>query len=381
MRLPSARTLAIYAIPAAVTTVWLVAVLAAGELGRAMGHWEAAVTMVFGSFLAGSSPEGGGAVAFPVFTKVLHTPAEVARTFGLSIQAVGMTAASLAILLARRRVELRAVAVAAPAGAAGLLAGLLVLGEPDTAFWGFSIPPAYAKVTFTIVLAAMSFIMFVMLRSPEKGEDRCPVWSPRVWGGLAVAGAAGGVITSMTGTGVNVMLFLFVVVMAGLHPSVGIPTSILTMATVSVVGFAVLALLHGDFDIGFTAAGEVASAGGRPVNPPLPESEADLFGLWLAAVPVVVWGAPLGTWVVHLLREERVIAFVGLLALTEVVTTAVLLDDLWSDAALASYFVGGMIVAIAGIALLRRHRRAILDLPEPPSSGATTPESASRGRP
>lgn len=365
MRLPSRRTLAIYAIPTSVTLVWLIAVLATGELARAAGHWEAALTMVFGSFLAGSSPEGGGAVAFPIFTKVLHTPAEVARTFSLSIQAVGMTAASLVILLARRRVEFRAFAVATPFGVAGLLAGLLLFGDADTAFWQFSIPAAYAKVTFTIVLAAMSFIMFVMLRSPDKGEDRCPVWSPRVWGGLALAAAAGGVITSMTGTGVNVMLFLFVVAMAGLHPSVGIPTSILTMATISVVGLVVLSLLHGDFDISVNAAGEVAGAGGRAVQPPLPESEADLFGLWLAAVPVVVWGAPLGTWVVHLLREERVIAFVGVLAAVEVVTTAVLLDDLWSDVALASYFVGGMVVAIAGIALLRRYRRVILGLPAP----------------
>ena len=50
----------------------------------------------------------------------------------------------------------------------------------------------------------------------------------------------------------------------------------------------------------------------------------------------------------------------------------------WSDAALASYFVGGMIAAIGGIALLRRHRRAILGLPAAPSSGASTPGSASR---
>ena len=362
------RKVLIYAIPAAVTITWLVAVSAAGLWDRALSHWEAAVTMIFGSFLAGSSPEGGGAVAFPVFTKVLHTPAEVARTFSLAIQAVGMTVASLVILLARRTVELRAVAAAAPLGAVGLVGGLLAFGDPDTAFWAFTMPAAYAKVTFTITLAAMSFIMFVMLRAPDKGADRVPCWTPRIVAGLALAALFGGAVSSLTGTGVNVMLFLFIVVMAGLHPRVGIPTSILTMAAVSVVGFVVLVVLHGDFDLGFTSTGEVASAGGRPVEPPLAAGRADLFGLWLAAVPVVVWGAPLGTWVAQHLRESALIAFVAVLALTEVVTTALLVDGLRTDLALAVYFGVGCVTAIVGVALLRRYRRPILGLPPAESS-------------
>ncbi len=51
--------------------------------------------MVFGSFVAGSTAAGGGAVSFPVFTKLLHIPADEARTFGLLIQSVGMTMASV----------------------------------------------------------------------------------------------------------------------------------------------------------------------------------------------------------------------------------------------------------------------------------------------
>ncbi len=365
LRRLSWRTRLFYAIPLGVTLAWLAAVLATGELSRAASHWQASLTMIFGSFLAGSSPEGGGAVAFPVFTKVLHTPAEVARTFSLSIQAVGMSVASAAILLARRPIDVRAYAVAAPVGIVGLLAGLVLLGDPDTPFWSFRISASYAKVTFTIVLAAMSLIMFVMLRARDAGTDRRPRFSPRIVSGLALAALAGGVITSMTGTGVNVLLFLFVVVMAGLHPSIGVPTSILVMATVSVAGFLILVVAHGEFDIAFNAAGQVASVDGRALVPPLPAGEADLFGLWLASVPIVVWGAPLGTWVVSLLREEWLIAFIGVLALTEVVTTAFLLDDLWTNAALTGYFVGGMLVAMTGILLLRRFRRAILGLPEP----------------
>jgi uncharacterized membrane protein YfcA len=91
--------------------------------------------MVFGSFVAGSTPQGGGAVAFPVFTKVLEVPADVARTFSLSIQAVGMVVASIIIVLAERKIEIKPIVVSGSAGIVGFLATLFLLGEPDTLFW------------------------------------------------------------------------------------------------------------------------------------------------------------------------------------------------------------------------------------------------------
>ncbi|MGI9658648.1 MAG: sulfite exporter TauE/SafE family protein [Gaiellaceae bacterium] len=357
------RSAAVYCVPAAVTVGWLVAVLVADELGRVAEHWESTITMIFGSFLAGSSPEGGGAVAFPIFTKVLEAPAAVARTFSLSIQAVGMTVASIVILLARRTIEWRAFGVAVPLGIAGFFVGLFVLGDSRELFWGFRVSPAYAKVTFTVTLAAMAYLMFVMLRSEDKGADRCPIWNTRVTVGLAGAAFVGGAITSLTGTGVNVMLFLFIVLMAGLHPRVGVPTSILTMASLSIVGFVALSLLHGQFDLGFNSAGEIVSVSDRVAETPLDASRADLFGFWLAAVPVVVWGAPLGTWVVHVLHERRLIMFVGVLASAEVLTTIIFLDDLRSNGALLVYFIGGLVAALVGVRVLRRFRREILGFP------------------
>jgi len=63
-----------------------------------MDWWEIPLTMSFGSFIAGFSAEGGGAVAFPIFTKVLHIPAHEARQFSLLIQSIGMTMATLFIV-------------------------------------------------------------------------------------------------------------------------------------------------------------------------------------------------------------------------------------------------------------------------------------------
>jgi uncharacterized membrane protein YfcA len=47
------------------------------------------ITMIFGSFIGGATAEGGGAVAFPVMTLVLHLTPSVARDFSFMIQCCG----------------------------------------------------------------------------------------------------------------------------------------------------------------------------------------------------------------------------------------------------------------------------------------------------
>jgi uncharacterized membrane protein YfcA len=358
------RRVAQYAIPAAITLVWLVAMLATDSLGRAIDHWESSLTMVFGSFLGGASPAGGSAVAFPVFTKLLDVPAPVARTFALSIQAVGLTTATAMMLLARRPLEPRVIATGVLAGGAGFVAALLLLGDADTPFWEPTIPAPYVKVTFTLLLAAMSYSMLLALRdgAHHHGATRIPYWNARVWVGLVTAAFVGGAISSLIGTGANVLLFLFAVMMAGLHPRVGVASSIVAMALLSILGFVLLGLVDGQLDVALGASGEVVRVGGQPVGP-LPAKHADLLGLWIAAIPVVAWGGPLGSYVMYQLAEQRLIAFVGVLAAVEVISTAVLLDELHRDPALIAYCVGGLATAAVAVPLLRGHRRRILGLP------------------
>ena len=108
------------------------------------------------------------------------------------------------------------------------------------------------------------------------------------------------------------------------------------------------------------------------------QSVTTCWGLWIAAIPVVVWGAPLGTLVVHALAEHRPIAFVGVLAAVEVISTFVLLDELHSDPPLIAYCVGGLATVTVAVPLLRRHRRRrILGLPvEAASPGALSSASS-----
>ncbi|MGI9597308.1 MAG: hypothetical protein ACR2QK_14190, partial [Acidimicrobiales bacterium] len=124
-----------WALAGAVTSIWAIAVLVGDLEERVLTNWESTVTMLFGSFLAGSSPEGGGAVAFPVFTKALEVPGPVARTFGLSIQAVGMSMATASILLSGRRFHRRAAVLGSGAAVGGFLLAAVLLGRPDELFW------------------------------------------------------------------------------------------------------------------------------------------------------------------------------------------------------------------------------------------------------
>ncbi|MEL6982503.1 MAG: TSUP family transporter [Actinomycetota bacterium] len=347
----------------AVTVLWLLGVVAFGQLGRVAEHGESALTMLAGSFLAGSSPEGGGAVAFPVFTKALGVPTPVARTFGLTIQAVGMSMAVVAIVRAGRPFHRRAAAVGSLAAIVGLLVAAVALGRPDEPFWPSIVPTPWVKATFSIVLATTSLLMLRQLRlhrgvdheaelavDPDRnqGEHR---WTGRTDLALVVVAGAGGVLSSLTGTGANILVFLLLVVVAGVLPKTALPTAIMVMAAVSVVGFVVHVGLDGQFDL--TRSGDrVTAVAGLPVD--LPTSGGDLFGLWLAAVPVVVWGAPLGSLAASLVREHHLVRFVALLAAVEVVTTFVLVPELWTEPALLTYLLVGLVaLPVAFVAAAR----------------------------
>ena len=100
--------------------------------------WPMSLTMILGSFVAGASAEGGAAVAFPIFTKLLHIPATEARTFGLMIQAVGMTIASLVIVTRRVKILPSVIGWVSLGGVIGMIAGSLLI----------PIPPPYPQDPF-----------------------------------------------------------------------------------------------------------------------------------------------------------------------------------------------------------------------------------------
>ncbi|MDH3706974.1 MAG: sulfite exporter TauE/SafE family protein [Acidimicrobiia bacterium] len=340
-----------WALPLTATAIWAVVVIVTGLLGRAVDHWAAALTMLFGSFLAGSSPEGGGAVAFPVLTKGLHVPGEVARTFGLAIQAVGMSMAMATIVLLRRPMHLRALATAGAAAVVGFLGSVALWGEGDEVFWPSAVPTPWIKAIFSIVLGTTALLMVHHDRAPA--TEPPTRWTGRHTAALVAVGLAGGFLSSLTGTGANIAVFLFLVVLVGVDARIALPTAIGVMTAVSVVGLALFGVADGQLDV--TVAGDrVVAVGGEPVD--LAASEADLLGLWLAAVPIVVWGAPLGSWLASRVTERTLLRFVAALAAFEVLTTFVLVPELRRDGSLIVFFVGGLLLTPLAILALRSRR-------------------------
>lgn len=344
-------------IAGALSVGWLIVVTLAGLWSRVGANWEAAATMTAGSFLAGSSPEGGGAVAFPVFTKALHVPAPVARTFGLSIQAVGMSMAAVSIVLCRRLVVVRAIALGTAASIVGLVAGLTLAGDRSVSFWPSTVPTPWVKVVFSIVLATTSILMLRHLRSSDHEAESLPLdeHRPLAWGwrfdGLIVLFAGvGGVLSSMAGTGANILVFVVLVVVAGVRPAIALPSAVVVMALTSIVGIALLGIVDGQLAPSMAAA-PATTAGAEP---------ADLFGLWMAAVPVVIWGAPLGAFAASLVAESVLVRFVAALAAFEVATTIALVPEIRTEWPLGLTLVVGLVALPGAIVALARRREGLM---------------------
>ena len=86
-------------------TGWTGLVFFGGYLETVVEHWPMSVAMAAGSYVAGSTPMGGGTIGFPVLVLMLDLPATLGRDFSFAIQSVGMTSASIYIFCSRKQLE------------------------------------------------------------------------------------------------------------------------------------------------------------------------------------------------------------------------------------------------------------------------------------
>ena len=247
--------------------------------------------------------------------------------------------AAASIILAGRKVDWKALGLGVAGGTVGLLVGFFTIGDPSTHFWDSRVDSAYVKVSFTLIIFAVALIVR-LCATQESRFDEVPHWGRRAVLMMLVFAFIGGIFSSLTGSGTDVMLFVFIVLVAQVSPKVAIPTSIIAMAFVSVIGFAIVGLWHGQLNIGLEA-GQVVSVGGKAFGPQS-AIQFDLFGIWLAAAPVVVWGAPFGAWCAAKVSERTIIWFVATMAILEVLTTAIFLEQLHTDMVLTSYAIIGL---------------------------------------
>lgn len=276
-----------------VWTLWLILAGPERALGNLVANWKAAVTMIFGSIVAGGTSMGGGAVAFPVFTKVLEVPPQQAKIFSLAIQSVGMSAALLTIVAMKARVEWRFVRWASLGGIPGIIIG---------AIW-FSpvLPSNFIKFSFTMMVSSFGIVLLALNRTKVRKNLTVPVWTKRERVISVLAGIWGGIVSGMVGSGMDIFGFSVLVLLFGLCEKVSTATSVILMAINAVIGFGFEKYVIGNFS--------------EPV-----------VSYWLAAVPVVVVGAPFGAMLCSWLKPKTIRRIVIGLICIELVSSLLLIS-------------------------------------------------------
>jgi len=274
--------------------VWAIWLTFGGALAihYLFADWKVALTMVFGSLVGGGTSEGGGAIAFPIFTKLLHIAPRDACIFSLAIQSIGMGAASLSILYLRIPIERLALFFAGIPGVLGVVFGACFVAP--------LIPPVFVRTSFTVAVSSMGVALFLLNR--EKAalrNERMPIFGASEKSILMTAGFLGGVVSALIGTGVNFVVFMVMVLLFRISEKIVTPTTVILMTMVTIPGF----LLHVFVLKDFTPT---------------------VLGYWLAAVPVVVVGAPMGAFICSQMSRRAIVLFLLFLIALELFSTLLL---------------------------------------------------------
>ena len=283
-------------------------------------HWQITVTMIFGSIIAGATSEGGGAIAFPVFTKILHIPPADAKVFSLAIQSVGMVAASVAIIMMRVKVLWRVIAWVSLGGFVGMLIGSVLLSALLT--------PELIRMLFTVMAVSLALTLIRLSTGFRLNHVKMPAIRLRETSILLTVGVVGGVVSGLVGSGIDMICFSVLVLLFRISESIATPTSVILMAVNSVFGV----LLHI-----FVFAG---------IN-------EQVQAYWLAAVPVVVIGAPLGAFFCSRMHYLHIRYLLVALISIELVSSLWLLNF---DKTLIVFSIGMFLLFLGVMILMGRAR-------------------------
>lgn len=230
------------------------------------------ITMVFGSFIAGSSPEGSASIAYPVFTLYLGIAPDVARNFAFAIQSIGMTSASIFIINRKIKVDWNYIIYVSIGGVFGLVLGT---------YWVVPlVKPILAKLIFVSLWLAFGIILYFENRNNTRHvSEFIQNLRQRDVHYLLILGFVGGIISSLFGTGINIFTFCFLVIYYKVNEKIATPSSIIIMTIETIIGFGLHTLILRDF------------------------SEKS-YHMWLSCIPIVVFFAPLGTYVMSKLSHK-----------------------------------------------------------------------------
>ena len=250
-------------------------------------RWPAALTMIFGSFVAGSSPEGSAAISYPIFTLLLNIPPPTARNFSFAIQSIGMTGATLLIIGLRIKVEWNYIRFVTLGGIFGLIFGTYKIVP--------LVSPIMAKLFFVSLWLSFGIALWrENRRISRKVFDEISDFKTADKSRLILFGFIGGIISSLFGTGINIFTYCIMTIYYGVSEKVATPSSVVIMTIETILGFFIHAQIVNDF-------------------------QPAAFEMWIACVPLVVFFAPLGAFVVHQLPRKRIAQFLYIILFVQFV--------------------------------------------------------------
>lgn len=248
---------------------WLVSLGPTWAMENFQQHISISITMIFGSFVAGGTALGGGAVAFPVLTKILGIIPPEAKLFSLAIQSFGMTAASLTIICRNIPFYPRVVFFSLLGAVPGTLISIIWISD--------LLPRLATKSLFSLFLLvfSMTLINFRKKRFLDSSslEDNYLL--------VTIVGFVGGIASGLLGSGVDILLFALLILILKKDIKKATATSVIVMAVTSVLASTFNAVVLGNLT---------------------PQIQSYVH----AAIPIVVIGAPLGAWICSNLKNHTV---------------------------------------------------------------------------
>jgi uncharacterized protein len=257
-----------------VMPIWLWYMLTHNGFALYATNWMAPVTMVFGAFIAGASSEGGGAVAFPVFTLLMDVPAATARNFSFACQSIGMTAASMLIIGMKIPVSWRAIIYTSIGGVVGLLLSTFYLVP--------LLPGAATKIFFVSLWFSFGFALYLSNKNEKRevNQDLQNFKQSDIFR-IVFFGFIGGAITAFFGNGIDIFTFCLFTLYYRISEKVATPTSVIIMTINTILGFLLHLFIIKDF-------------------------QDQAFHFWLCSIPPCIIFAPLGAYVISFFSRQGI---------------------------------------------------------------------------
>lgn len=251
--------------------------------------WPMALTMVVGSFVAGATAEGGGAIAFPVMTLLLNIAPTEARIFSLGCQCFGMTSASATIISRNIPFVVKAILPVSISGIAGFIVSDLFLVD--------RIPGTLTKLFFVSLWISFGIALWSINRKNQniKRKNLPEFVSQKSILFLSIAGLIGGMVSAVFGNGIDIITFTLLTLYFRIDEKVATPTSVILMTIMTVFGFLWHVFVRKDVS-------------------------SDIEMYLLGAIPVCITTGSIGAYAVSKMKNAIIVNFLYLVIAAQFVT-------------------------------------------------------------